>query len=238
MTYRYIYKITCTAGSFKGKFYYGQHTTDNLDDGYKGSGRLINDYYQKYPNDYIKEILAFYDSKEELNQAEYDIIHPYINNEICLNLVEGGKVNTGYNLKEETKQKLSDAHKGKTPWNKGKHNIYSEETIKKISESLSNRVGKNKGKKWSEEQKQKMSEAHKGQVPWNKGKSLSEETKKKISESKTGKSIQGHKLSEETKKKIGEANKGIKRSDDYKNKMSESIKNWWLQRKIYKENNI
>lgn len=66
MTYRYIYKITCTAGSFKGKFYYGQHTTENLDDGYKGSGRKINDYYKKYPNDYIKEIISFHNSQEEL----------------------------------------------------------------------------------------------------------------------------------------------------------------------------
>ena len=238
MTYRYIYKITCTAGSFNGKFYYGQHTTKNVDDGYKGSGKLINDYYKKYPNDYIKEIIAFYDSKEELNQAEYDIIHPYINNEMCLNMVEGGHINTCYNLKEETRKKLSESHKGKTPWNKGKNNVYSDETRQKISESLKGKVSGKKGKKLSEEQKQKLSDAHKGQVPWNKGKQLSEETKKKISESKTGKSIKGHKLSEETKKKIGEANKGIKRSDDYKNKMSESIKNWWLQRKIYKENNI
>ena len=69
MIYRYIYKITCTAGSFKGKFYYGQHTTDDLDDNYKGSGKLIYDYYQKYPNDYVNEIISFHNSKEELNQA-------------------------------------------------------------------------------------------------------------------------------------------------------------------------
>ena len=72
MIYRYIYKITCTAGSFKDKFYFGQHTTDNLDDGYKGSGRKIGNYYKKHPNDYIKEIISFYNSQEELNKAEYD----------------------------------------------------------------------------------------------------------------------------------------------------------------------
>ena len=27
--YRYIYKITCTSGSFKDKFYFGQHTTED-----------------------------------------------------------------------------------------------------------------------------------------------------------------------------------------------------------------
>ena len=35
MIYRYTYKITCTAGTFKDKFYFGQHTTENLNDGYK-----------------------------------------------------------------------------------------------------------------------------------------------------------------------------------------------------------
>ena len=62
MTYRYIYKITCTAGTFKDKFYFGQHTTDNLDDNYTGSGRKITNYIKKHPNDYVKEIIAFYNT--------------------------------------------------------------------------------------------------------------------------------------------------------------------------------
>ena len=43
MIYRYIYKITCTTGSFKDKFYFGQRTTyiDPSKDKYKGSGRKI-----------------------------------------------------------------------------------------------------------------------------------------------------------------------------------------------------
>lgn len=40
-------------------------------------------------------------------------------------------IRKGRNLSEEHKNKL----KGKTPWNKGKTGIYSEETIKKMSES-------------------------------------------------------------------------------------------------------
>ena len=50
------------------------------------------------------------------------------------------------------------------PWNKGKHGIFSEETLKKISESCKGRTPWNKGKHgiFSEESRKKNSEAHKG----------------------------------------------------------------------------
>ena len=38
----------------------------------------------------------------------------------------------GVPMKEETKEKLRKANKGQTPWNKGKKNVYSRETIKKM----------------------------------------------------------------------------------------------------------
>lgn len=172
MTYRYIYKITCTAGSFKGKFYYGQHTTENLDDGYTGSGILIRRYLKNYPDKYIKEIISFHNSQEELNQAEYDIIHPNLNNSMCLNLIEGG---TGGALSEISRKKMSESKKGKTPWNKGKTDIYSKETIAMMSNS-------HKGKKlkpFSEEHRSRISESNKGK---HKGYHHTQESKNRIGE--------------------------------------------------------
>lgn len=161
MIYRYIYKITCTAGTFKDNFYFGQHTTENLNDGYKGSGLLLIKYYKKYPNDYIKEIIAFYNTKEELNKAEYDIIHPWLGNDMCLNLMEGGG-STG-SPSEKTKKILSEQKLGKprtTPvWNKGlkgynKGHTPSEEAKRKMSESAKNRTKHPmQGKHHSEETK-------------------------------------------------------------------------------------
>lgn len=72
----------------------------------------------------------------------------------------------------------------------------SEETRKKISESLS-------GNHHSEETRRKMSEARTGENNPNFGKHHSEETRKKMSESHAGKH-----LSEETRKKISEARTG------------------------------
>lgn len=210
MVYRYIYKITCTAGSFKDKFYYGQHTTENLNDGYKGSGRKINDYYKKYPNDYIKEIIAFYNTDEELNKAEYDIIKPYLNNNMCLNLKDGGG-NCG-RLSSETIKKMSQSLKGKFEGSKNPNygKKCSEETRKKISESCK---GKCKGIKRTEETRKKISESRKG-------KQCSEETKKKLRLVNLGKHH-----SEETKKKLSQSHKGKHyHSEDYKKKLSESLK--------------
>lgn len=144
MIYRYIYKITCTTGSFKDKFYFGQHTTDDLNDGYKGCGILIIKYYKKHPNDYIKEIISFHNSQEELNKAEYDIIHPWLGNELCLNMCEGGKggpMFKGHNHTEESKRKTTESlnkywstHDGP---NKGKPN--SIESRMKLSKTLKER---------------------------------------------------------------------------------------------------
>lgn len=67
-----------------------------------------------------------------------------------------------------------------------------------------------KGKKLSEETRKKISETLKGQPSWNKGKSLSEEHKKKLSAAKKGKqsNMKGKHLSEEAKNKISESKKG------------------------------
>ena len=78
----------------------------------------------------------------------------------------------------------------------GECNIHSEESRKKMSESLKGRPGPMKGKTHSQETRRKLSESHKGYKH-------TEEQKRKISESSKGK-----KISEEQKRKISESKKG------------------------------
>lgn len=80
----------------------------------------------------------------------------------------GNKYALGCHRSEETRQKMSEAHKGMKQ---------SEEAIKKMVKSK-------KGYKHSEETKRKISEAMKGKKGHWTGKHLSEEAKRKMSEAK------------------------------------------------------
>ena len=199
----YIYKITCTEGKLKDHYYYGQHSTENLNDNYKGSGKILRDYYKKYPNSYIKEIISFHSSYEELDDAEMQIISSYIDDDKCLNITIAGKKwskgcrswhyglphemqpNYGKYHSEETKQKISETKRGTPTWNKGIP--LTEECKRKMSESLKGRKSPMEGKHHSEETKRKISETKKGTPAWNKGLHSSQETRMKLSKSHKGK---------------------------------------------------
>ena len=161
--YNYIYKIT---NQINGKIYIGKHSTDNLNDGYMGSGILIRKAEKKYGKEnFTKEYLAFCDTEEKLNWFEKFYIKKYKARENGYNLTDGGDGSLGRYQSEETKMKISNtksgvkvpklsiALKGKPSGFKDKH--HTEEAKRKISEGL-------KDKHRTEETKRKISEGHKG----------------------------------------------------------------------------
>ena len=93
--YYYIYKITILRGRLKDHYYIGQHMTDNLNDGYRGSGTRIKRWYKSKERiegvDYIKEILCFCNSFEEMQLKENEYIgDKYDTDILCLNEQQGG----------------------------------------------------------------------------------------------------------------------------------------------------
>jgi hypothetical protein len=116
---------------------------------------------------------------------------------ILRNRTDGGDGKSGAIVSNETKIKMSGAHKGENNPMFGK--TQSDESKKKMS-------GAHKGKKLSDETKKKIGEAKKGNTHML-GKTLSEETKKKLSDARKGKTH-----SDETKKKMSEARKGKTKS--------------------------
>ena len=71
--YHYIYKTT---NVLTNKFYVGMHSTDNLEDGYIGSGKRLWYSIRKYGKENHKcEILEFLSSREELKNREAEIVN-------------------------------------------------------------------------------------------------------------------------------------------------------------------
>ena len=87
--YHYFYKIV---NNINNNYYYGIHTTDDVDDNYKGSGSRLHNAYKKYGlHNFTKYVLQFFDSRKELLKYEKEIVTPDLcNEETCYNIVTGG----------------------------------------------------------------------------------------------------------------------------------------------------
>ena len=176
--YNYIYKIT---NQLNNKIYVGKHHTDNLDDGYMGSGRLIKKAIQKYGiENFTKEYLAFCDNEEKLNWFEKFYIKKHKAREAGYNLTDGGDGTIGYNHTNEYKKYMSALYKGSGNPMYGK-NVEYYMTPEAIKEKRRKTSESNKGKHFmTDERKQKISEMNKGKTSPMKDKHHIEETKQKM----------------------------------------------------------
>ena len=87
--YNFLYKTTNIKN---GKFYIGMHSTDNLDDGYFGSGNRIRSSIRHHGKEvHIREILEFFDNRDSLAGREKEVVNvELIKNPLCMNLMPGG----------------------------------------------------------------------------------------------------------------------------------------------------
>lgn len=87
-----FYTIYKTTNSITNEFYVGQHATSDLDDGYLGSGVDLLQSVKKYGKEnFIKEILYIFDTEEEMNNKEIEIVdESFLSNPLVLNKQPGG----------------------------------------------------------------------------------------------------------------------------------------------------
>lgn len=185
----YIYLIV---NKVNGKTYVGQRKSSKewYEDSYMGSGKLLGKAKQKYGiENFEKFLIQYCYSKEETDKAERFWIAEYRRRgKAEYNIADGGQsCMAGRHHTEETKRKMSEAHKGQ---------YVSEETRRKLSECR-------KGRHLTDEAKRKVSEANRGRVAWNKGKHYCKETRK-LSEVR-----KGMHFSEEHRKHLSESRKGM-----------------------------
>lgn len=93
--FNYIYKTT---NLINNKFYIGRHSTNNLKDGYLGSGQVLTNSIKKNgKNNFKCEILEYCDSLSILKEREEYYIEKFNAVELGYNLVSnscGGKLNS------------------------------------------------------------------------------------------------------------------------------------------------
>lgn len=177
MIYYYMYEIKNTINN---KIYVGVHKTDDMDDGYMGSGKSIMTAIKKYGIDnFTKIILEVFDNEEQMYSREKNYVDlEFVERRDTYNLTVGG---SGGSILQNRKS-----------WPKGK--LHSKETKEKIRMSSMGRVHsdetleKMSSNNWSKRnpEEQRLHAIQAGKKRWEKyheSIDLMEETKQKISQS-------------------------------------------------------
>lgn len=95
--YHYFYKIE---NAINGKVYYGIHSTDDLDDGYMGSGSRLKEAIKIYGKEnFVKTVLKHFPTRDLASTYESEIVtEQLVHDKNCYNLKCGGD----YGLTEGT----------------------------------------------------------------------------------------------------------------------------------------
>lgn len=158
-TMKQFYIIYKTTNLKTGQYYIGQHITNNLDDGYLGSGiRLYEDLKKFGRSSFKREILYYCDDPIALSNKENEILTKNVlKDPLCYNLTIGGKSSWYfYNIKypKEYRSKLQIE----------KWNTKSDDDKQKIKDKISKSIKEHNkefgvywfGRHHSEETKAKM----------------------------------------------------------------------------------
>jgi hypothetical protein len=154
-TYHIVY---CTKCTITKKWYIGVHSTNNLNDGYMGSGKILKRSIKKYGiENHIREVLFNVDTREEALSLEATMVREStLSLPKCMNINTGGmggnfgvvSPNKGRSFTETHKQKLRIAKIGIIPWNKNKKQPYTDEQIKRMVDNKKIKSGYKCKPKW------------------------------------------------------------------------------------------
>ncbi|CAL9962022.1 homing endonuclease [Vibrio phage D479] len=154
--YHYTYKTTICHPSKGDLIYVGKHSTDNLDDGYLGSGKILLAMIAKYGRDIASlEVADMHLTESAAYEAECQLISETVQSypNTCLNLTGfGGRYDYNpdkpyerqpFQHDEAAKAKMSKSRFGK----------------KQSTETKAKRAASHRGRKNTTETKQKMRES-------------------------------------------------------------------------------
>ena len=124
--YNFVYRTTLLD---TGEFYIGKHSTNNLNDGYYGSGDYIKHKVKSrfrkgipYNEIYKLDILEFADTEKQAFELEAKYLtEQVVNDPLCLNFQTGGE--GGYTQSQKSIQQRVQKTKNRKRTNKQKQNI-------------------------------------------------------------------------------------------------------------------
>jgi hypothetical protein len=145
--YHFVYKTTNLKNQ---KYYIGIRSTNNLNDGYIGSGKHLGLAIKKYGKENFKrEILYFLYTREMAAIKESELVtQELVDDPNCYNLKTGGFVGFSYN--DEWKRLVGE--RSKIVWTGRKH---KPETIEKMKKAVARRI--EEGNYITDEMKEKIS---------------------------------------------------------------------------------
>ena len=167
-SFHYIYKTTCLTTN---NYYIGVHSTNNLEDGYLGSGKRLGYSLRKHGRDaHAKEILEFFPTRQSVLNRERELVNEdLLKDTQCMNLQPGG---SGGIVNEEHLKKFCDA--GNAAF---KARLESDPNFK---DSFCNEISERALKNWQDPvYREKLINTRFGKFP-------SDETKQKIRETQLG----------------------------------------------------
>jgi len=147
------YLLYQTTNLINNKIYIGVHQTNNLDDGYMGSGTALHYAMKKYGQEnFLWDILKYCKDEDEMYAEEVRIVNEeFISSKDNYNLMTGGL--GGRNVSLETRQKQSISHCN--PSQKTREKL--RQAILNRSKTLTQYIGdKNRGRKNTPETIKKM----------------------------------------------------------------------------------
>ena len=184
-----IYYTYITTNDINGKFYVGRHQCKRINDGYLGSGIYLQSSIDKYGREnFTRQILQFYNTIEELLEAERQLILYNLGHPLCMNINENtvgfsSINNPNKNASPEHHKHMSDRVKGaKNPMFGKTHTDENKELIRQHTiqrhkagmftrELYANsKLGIPKGFKHTDETKKKLSAVRKKQFSTPEGK--------------------------------------------------------------------
>lgn len=210
--YYYVYKTT---NLINKKIYIGFHSTNDLEDGYLGSGKALKRAIEKYgPENFEKEIIEIFDNREDAETLERLLVNKdFVKEKDNYNLSLGGNVCILFGEQ--------NGFYGKTHSEEFKKRNSKRSKLYKHKPKTKEKISKSNKKLWADpEFKEKMIKIFKNRPP------MSGETRQKLSMS-----LKGRKFSEEHRKNLS-----ISQTNRFKTMTEEEYKEWY-EKTFTKERN-